>query len=1293
MFINKHRSTRRVETCILLTGIFAGCLVLGGCPTEPLPGGAAPRVTSSFPTTGPTRGGTRVQIKGAGLSAVVKVRFGTVEGTDLLVESETELFVTAPASFPGNVPVELGTATLAVAQTPDGFLYSDDDSDGDGLTNAQEEEGWFVWVDYFGLGLGVDTFGNIVGLSEVAIASDPVNADTDADGLGDLGEFQNKSDPTLSDTDGDGLTDGEEVHRWLTAATSVDTDHDSRGTEGNRPPNPALFDGAELRIDPSDATRSAGLLATSPTLDDTDGDGRSDFEEFDSSVFRPLLAELPLLSIEVVDQVDIRLNVEYAEEVGTTREYGTTIETGRTTGVSGTVTNGSETTESTSRSQTDHLGGHVDVTIGSEGGFPAGAKVKSSAEVGVDYFSEWAREDSSSSTSSTETSNTTSSETSQSTAYSELQSDSQVLTETTSTGSLSVGVQIRNIGDVSFAISNIALAVRMWIPGSDPDDPTFTGSFRTVGTLLPAYDAATALGPGEATPVVQAAAQDLNADLIREFLADPRRLYFSSPGFSLVDADGRDFAFLREVTRARTASITLDFGDGQREDYVVATEVNRDSAGERTGLRLIDAFTQLGIDYATQAQSPSSNTVLTQVRGTPSEAPTPALFWSVFLTTRDGTVPDDGPNFEDLRLRAGDRVVVALSRDEDEDGLFSAEEEHFGTSEKSTDTDGDGIGDAEEAMPTVESVDPLVTIAAGWDVALSDGVAYRVVSDPAIADLDRDGLNDGEERTAGTDPRKPDTDDDGTLDNTDPFPLQRGNILLVRPGGPGVTGQGTTWDTAYDQIYEALYEAFVRNASPEADDDVNEIWVAAGLYFPSDSIADGPLNLVSNVALYGGFTGTETKLSQRNADPLSSGTFITGDRNGDGQFDAGDDKRLINAFRLGGQTLLDGFVLTHANATGGPSYGGALYQQGGSLIVQNCVFTENRAYNGGAAIYTELYEDAGTGASEAPTLDIKSCSFLQNSLIQDNNNKNTDNYGGALYLASADGSAPGRFSIQDCLFQGNLAQRGGALCVLNSECAVDGATFTDNRAYFSLAVTSPSEPRGGAIYNLGSLHISNSLFQRNYAGGSLNGTEKGGAIANNGPMFSMTQCVLANNTAVREGGALFLGNILGSATVTNCTFSNNGSGLGVDGGSVFWFQTRALTTRLENNIFDELVSFAFDDSTGTQPSYDSVILQPIVRYCYVSDGRYPTLDGTANLTGLQFGTPGFVDGTGGDFRLAGDSICIDRGNNAADGDIGTAGFQLPLSTDFGGLARIVNGDGSGGAAIDIGAFEYGAESQ
>jgi len=60
----------------------------------------------------------------------------------------------------------------------------DDDIDGDGLTNAQES----------------------------ALGTDPLNPDTDGDGLSDGAEVNTHgTNPLIVDTDGDGLTDGEEV--------------------------------------------------------------------------------------------------------------------------------------------------------------------------------------------------------------------------------------------------------------------------------------------------------------------------------------------------------------------------------------------------------------------------------------------------------------------------------------------------------------------------------------------------------------------------------------------------------------------------------------------------------------------------------------------------------------------------------------------------------------------------------------------------------------------------------------------------------------------------------------------------------------------------------------------------------------------------------------------------------------------------------------------------------------------------------------------------------------------------
>ena len=49
-------------------------------------------------------------------------------------------------------------------------------------------------------------------LDEVSAGTDPLNADTDADGLGDEEEAATyRTDPLKADTDGDGVSDGDEV--------------------------------------------------------------------------------------------------------------------------------------------------------------------------------------------------------------------------------------------------------------------------------------------------------------------------------------------------------------------------------------------------------------------------------------------------------------------------------------------------------------------------------------------------------------------------------------------------------------------------------------------------------------------------------------------------------------------------------------------------------------------------------------------------------------------------------------------------------------------------------------------------------------------------------------------------------------------------------------------------------------------------------------------------------------------------------------------------------------------------
>nr|WP_269330170.1 IPT/TIG domain-containing protein [Kineosporia babensis] len=66
---------------------------------------AAPSVTSVSPTVGPTAGGTSVTVTGANFTGATAVTFGGVAGTSIVVSTDSQLTVTAPAHAAGTVDV------------------------------------------------------------------------------------------------------------------------------------------------------------------------------------------------------------------------------------------------------------------------------------------------------------------------------------------------------------------------------------------------------------------------------------------------------------------------------------------------------------------------------------------------------------------------------------------------------------------------------------------------------------------------------------------------------------------------------------------------------------------------------------------------------------------------------------------------------------------------------------------------------------------------------------------------------------------------------------------------------------------------------------------------------------------------------------------------------------------------------------------------------------------------------------------------------------------------------------
>lgn len=123
----------------------------------------------------------------------------------------------------------VGGAALQYGCSPEPAVQVPVDTDGDGLTDAEEME----------------------------LGTDANNADTDGDGLTD-GEEVNEynTDPLNADTDGDGLNDGEEVNSYGTDPLNPDSDGDG------------LDDGEEVNN-----------YRTDPLSDDSDGDSLSDYDE------------------------------------------------------------------------------------------------------------------------------------------------------------------------------------------------------------------------------------------------------------------------------------------------------------------------------------------------------------------------------------------------------------------------------------------------------------------------------------------------------------------------------------------------------------------------------------------------------------------------------------------------------------------------------------------------------------------------------------------------------------------------------------------------------------------------------------------------------------------------------------------------------------------------------------------------------------------------------------------------------------------------------------------------------
>jgi parallel beta-helix repeat protein len=142
------------------------------------------------------------------------------------------------------------------------------------------------------------------------------------------------------------------------------------------------------------------------------------------------------------------------------------------------------------------------------------------------------------------------------------------------------------------------------------------------------------------------------------------------------------------------------------------------------------------------------------------------------------------------------------------------------------------------------------------------------------------------------------------------------DVIYVDTNVSGGDDSGRSWQNAYTQLQDGLDRSTSGRGS--------RIWVADGTYVPTKPPGDdATFKLVEGVALYGGFSGNETALAQRNW--LANETILDGSDNSN---------EVVTGATVTATATIDGFIISNAVSSG-------IYCDTGSPTIANCKIANN----------------------------------------------------------------------------------------------------------------------------------------------------------------------------------------------------------------------------------------------------------------------------------------------------------------------------------------------------------------
>ena len=369
----------------------------------------------------------------------------------------------------------------------------------------------------------------------------------------------------------------------------------------------------------------------------------------------------------------------------------------------------------------------------------------------------------------------------------------------------------------------------------------------------------------------------------------------------------------------------------------------------------------------------------------------------------------------------------------------------------------------------------------------------------------------------------------------------RAGVIYV-DGDVASSGTGESWGEAHKTITEALALA----ASGD------EIWVKLGTYTES-------ITMISGVALYGGFDGSESIRSDRdweaNITTIDASTAAAGTSA----------EHVVIMVRIT-NARVDGFTITGGNAAG--SGGGGIYcSSSSSSSIINCTISGNSArYGGGIDCY-----------SSSPS--IINCTISGNSASNGGG-------GGCVFNSSSP-------SLINCTISGNSARYGGGgiNCYSSSPSLINCIISGNSTEYMG----------GGVCCDHNS---SPSLINCIISGNSAE-YEGGGIYCDDNSDPGLINCTISGNSAGNYGGGICCSS--SSPSLINCTISGNSAGY--CGGGICFNSSSSPT--IKNSIFTKNNEYAiYELSTDSDPE---------VTFCLFHDnpdGDY-YYEGTTSYTGAD----------------------------------------------------------------------------